>query len=77
MLLTGLVSAVAALDGKQYNSLRSKLHSLINKVSTRMTVSGFKVDVFVICCWLDLRMVPPFVTALTFCASRVGDVQVS
>ena len=43
MSLTGLVSAIVALDGKQYNSMRSKLHNLANNVNTRMTVTGFKV----------------------------------
>ena len=43
ILLVGLVSAMAALDGKQYNNLRSKIHSLSNKVNPRLTVSGFKV----------------------------------
>ncbi|CAH3176550.1 unnamed protein product, partial [Porites evermanni] len=38
----GLVSAIATLDGKQYNYLRSKLHILVNKVNTRTTISGFK-----------------------------------
>ncbi|XP_067032145.1 uncharacterized protein [Acropora muricata] len=38
----GLVSAMATLDGKQYNNLRSKIHSLSNKVNQRLTVSGFK-----------------------------------
>ncbi|XP_068679786.1 uncharacterized protein [Montipora foliosa] len=38
----GLVSAIAALDGKQYNELRSKLHSLSHKVNPKPTVSGFK-----------------------------------
>ncbi|KAJ7387208.1 hypothetical protein OS493_004178 [Desmophyllum pertusum] len=41
----GLVSAVAALDGKQYNYLRGRLHSLANKVNTRMTVAGFSTTV--------------------------------
>lgn len=43
ILFTGLVSAIATLDGKQYNYLRSKLHILVNKVNTRTTISGFKV----------------------------------
>ena len=37
------MSAIATLDGKQYNYLRSKLHILVNKVNTRLTISGFKV----------------------------------
>ena len=37
------MSAIATLDGKQYNYLRSKLHILVNKVNTRTTISGFKV----------------------------------
>ncbi|KAM7441542.1 hypothetical protein ABFA07_009426 [Porites harrisoni] len=41
----GLVSAIATLDGKQYNYLRSKLHILVNKVNTRLTISGFKTIV--------------------------------
>lgn len=41
----GLVSAMAALDGKQYNNLRSKIHSLSNKVNQRLTFSGFKAFV--------------------------------
>ena len=45
ILFIGLVSAIAALDGKQYNELRSKLHSLSYKVNPKPTVSGFKVFV--------------------------------
>lgn len=41
---TGLPSAIAALDGKHYNSLRARLHSLANKVNTRPTVAGFSVS---------------------------------
>lgn len=41
----GTVSAVAALDGRHYNTLRSTLHSLANKVSARMTVAGFSTVV--------------------------------
>ncbi|XP_022801392.1 uncharacterized protein LOC111339076 [Stylophora pistillata] len=46
----GTVSAVAALDGRHYNTLRSTLHSLANKVSTRMTVAGFSTVVDLAVC---------------------------
>ena len=46
--VTGLISAIAALDGKQYNNLRAKLHSLANKVSTRTTAAGFSVGALMI-----------------------------
>lgn len=41
----GSVSAIAALDGRHYNTLRSRLHSVANKVSTRITVAGFSTVV--------------------------------
>ncbi|KAL9981805.1 hypothetical protein ACROYT_G010558 [Oculina patagonica] len=46
----GLVSAIAALDGKHYNNLRAKLHSLANKVNTRMTVAGLSTVVDMALC---------------------------
>lgn len=45
---TGSVSAIAALDGRHYNTLRSRLHSVANKVSTRITVAGFSVSLLML-----------------------------
>ncbi|XP_074609434.1 uncharacterized protein LOC141863667 isoform X3 [Acropora palmata] len=56
-LLPGLVSAMAALDGKQYNNLRSKIHSLSNKVNPRLTVSGFKHQSYLVEAWYMLHSV--------------------
>ncbi|XP_074609432.1 uncharacterized protein LOC141863667 isoform X2 [Acropora palmata] len=56
-VITGLVSAMAALDGKQYNNLRSKIHSLSNKVNPRLTVSGFKHQSYLVEAWYMLHSV--------------------
>ena len=40
----GLPSAIAVLDGKHYNNLRARLHSLANRVNTRVTVAGLSVS---------------------------------
>lgn len=46
----GLPSAIAVLDGKHYNNLRARLHSLANKVNTRITVAGFSTVVDMALC---------------------------